>query len=255
MIPGPRRASTYEVCGVRIDAIEPRAAAELIARQAAGGKSFQTHLCNAYTLSLVDSDPRLAAALGEADLNLPDGAPVAWLGRNHGTRGPVRGPGLVGDVVNIGRPLGLRHFLYGGTEGVARAMTERLCESAPGVQIVGGETPPFHDLTDAELDGLAGRIAGSGANIVWVGLGTPRQDYVVPQIAERFDGAVIPVGAAFNFWSGEVKQAPKFLHGTGFEWVHRLGAEPRRLWRRYLIGNPRFVVAAVRHGLRGGRRS
>lgn len=236
----------YLVCGIGIAAITPQAAGELIARRAVAGGAFQVHLCNAYTLSLVNSDPRLRSGLEQADLNLPDGAPVAWLGRRLGTAGPVRGPALVGDVARSGSEYGLRHYLYGGAPGTAEAMAGRLRRHAPGVRVVGWESPPYREVTDSDLDAVAQRVQAVNAQVVWVGLGTPRQDYVVPLLARRAGVTVVPVGAAFDFWAGSVRQAPRFLHGTGLEWVYRLGVEPRRLWRRYLFGNPRFVVNALR---------
>src|SRR6201999_1730623 len=111
----------------------------------------------------------------------------------------------------------------------AEAMAERLRAQVPGVKIVGCEVPPFRDLTAAEVDELTARIVASDANVVWGGLGTPRQDYLVPRIARSFAGAVIPVGAAFDYWAGTVKQAPEFMHGSGLEWFYRLCTEPRRL--------------------------
>jgi N-acetylglucosaminyldiphosphoundecaprenol N-acetyl-beta-D-mannosaminyltransferase len=236
----------YDVCGVAIADVDTLAAAELIVGQAAAGASYQVHLCNAYTLSLVDRDARLREALLAGDLNLPDGTPVAWMGRGTSQSGPVRGPGLVGAVATAGRGVA-RHFLWGGKEGVADGMADGLREAIPGVEIVGTETPPFRMLTDEDLFELAGRVRASGANILWIGLGTPRQDYVVHRLAPLLDMPIVPVGAAFDFWSGAVPEAPAFLHGSGFEWVYRLSREPRRLWRRYLIGNPRFLVSAWRH--------
>ena len=181
-----------------------------------------------------------------SDLNLPDGTPVAWMGRTQGVSGPVRGPGLVGAVATAG--LGLaHHYLWGGKDGVADGMADGLREAVPGVSIVGTETPPFAPLSDEDLFDLAVRVRASGANILWVGLGTPNQDYVVRRLAPLLEMPIVPVGAAFDFWSGAVSEAPTFLHGSGFEWIYRLSREPRRLWRRYLIGNPRFVVSALRH--------
>ncbi|MGQ0629516.1 MAG: WecB/TagA/CpsF family glycosyltransferase [Sporichthyaceae bacterium] len=235
------------MCGISIAALTPAAAVQHIVERTAASDYLQAHLCNAYTLSLVDSDPRLREALIAADLNLPDGAPVAWLGRRAGTHGPVRGPGLVGDVMRAGVPFGIRHYLYGGTPEVVLAMADRLRAEIPGVQIVAADSPPFRDLDPTDLADAKSRIVSSRAGIVWVGLGTPRQDYFVPLLAEQVDATVIPVGAAFDFWAGEVKQAPAALHGSGFEWVYRLAAEPRRLWKRYLIGNPRFVSSALSH--------
>jgi N-acetylglucosaminyldiphosphoundecaprenol N-acetyl-beta-D-mannosaminyltransferase len=116
----------------------------------------------------------------------------------------------------------------------------------PGLVVSGLECPPWRDLDDGELQSLADRITQAGADVVWIGLGTPRQDYLVRQLAPLLDCVVVPVGAAFDFLAGRVGEAPASLHGSGFEWVHRLVKEPRRLWRRYLLGNPKFVVRAAK---------
>jgi N-acetylglucosaminyldiphosphoundecaprenol N-acetyl-beta-D-mannosaminyltransferase len=237
---------TYEVCRIPIADLDTAAAAACIVVAAAARMRCQVHLCNAYTLSLVDRDPQLRDALFAGDLNLADGAPVAWLGRTQGVAGPVRGPGLVDAVASLG--LGVaRHYLWGGNDGVADGMADGLRAAIPGVEIVGTETPPFTPLTDQELIDLAVRVRASGANILWVGLGTPRQDYAVHRLAPLLEMPIVPVGAAFDFWSGAVKEAPAFLHGSGLEWMYRLTREPRRLWRRYLLGNPRFLLSAWRH--------
>jgi N-acetylglucosaminyldiphosphoundecaprenol N-acetyl-beta-D-mannosaminyltransferase len=241
--PGVQR---YAVCGIPITDLDVLAAAKLIIRHAAVGKSFQVHLCNAFTLSLVDRDPLMREALLAADLNLPDGAPVAWMGRGMSYRGPVRGPGLVNAVATAGIGVA-RHYLWGGKEGVAEGMAEGLRAAVPSVEIVGTETPPFGQPTDDELFGLADRVRASSANMVWIGVGTPRQDYIVHRLAPLLDMPIVPVGAAFDFWAGTVREAPAFLHGSGLEWVYRFSREPGRLWRRYLIGNPQFVMSAWRH--------
>ena len=237
---------TYSVCRVPIADLDTATAASHIMKAAVTGTSYEVHLCNAYTLSLVDSDQALRQALLDGHLNLADGTPVAWLGRTTGDPGPVRGPGLVGAVAALGRGE-MRHYLYGGKEGVADGMAEGLRDTYPGVDIVGTETPPFTELSDQDLIDLAVRVRASGANILWVGLGTPRQDHVVHRLAPLLEMPIVPVGAAFDFWSGAVKEAPAFLHGSGLEWMYRLTREPRRLWRRYLLGNPRFLLSAWRH--------
>ena len=205
---------TYPVCRIPIADLDTASAAERIVQAAASASSFQVHLCNAYTLSLVDRDPLLRDALLASDLNLADGTPVAWLGRTQGEPGPVRGPGLVGAVAGLG--LGVaHHYLWGGKDGVADGMADGLREAVPGVSIVGTETPPFAPLSDEDLIDLAVRVRASGANILWVGLGTPNQDYVVRRLAPLLDLPIVPVGAAFDFWSGAVAEAPAFLHGSG----------------------------------------
>jgi N-acetylglucosaminyldiphosphoundecaprenol N-acetyl-beta-D-mannosaminyltransferase len=244
---------TYDICGVSLTAATPVDAATSIVAAAKAREPYEVHLCNAYTLSLVDRDMELRAALQRADLNLPDGTPVAWLGRRRGTSGPVRGPGLVIDVARIGVPAGIKHYLYGGAPDVADEMRKRLVQMIPGIEIVGVECPPYRRLNEIEVADLGERIRTSGANLVWVGLGTPNQDYTVPRLASVVDAAIVPVGAAFDFISGRVAEAPKMLHGTGLEWLYRLSREPGRLWRRYLIGNPLFVAVALRHALVSAR--
>lgn len=236
----------YDLCGVPIAALPPTAAAEIIVQAALGGNAFEVHLCNAYTLSRLPQDHTLQSALLSADLNLPDGAPVAWFGRRHGTAGPVRGSALVVDVARLGIESGLRHYFYGGANGVGLDLASKIEKATPGLKAVGIEIPPYHDLNDDELLALSQRIGASQAQIVWIGLGTPRQDYLVPRLAKLLDVAIVPVGAAFDFLAGRVKEAPAILHGTGLEWLYRLHAEPRRLWRRYLLGNPRFLLNVAR---------
>lgn len=238
---------TYRVCGIPIAALRPDAAATAVLESVEAGRRVEAHLCNAYTLSLVDRDPELRRALERAHLNLPDGSPVAWLGRAAGVRAPVRGPGLVVEVArrSVGRRVS--HYFYGGADGVADQVVATLNEEHPGIRIAAWETPPFRTLTDAEVDDLAARIRASGANLVWIGLGTPRQDYLVPRLADRLEAVIVPVGAAFDFLGGQVGEAPRWLQGRGLEWLHRLYSEPRRLWRRYLIGNPLFLWSVIRH--------
>ena len=237
---------TYTVCSVPIAAMDSSAAAARIVSDAVSRAACEVHLCNAYTLSLVDGDDEMRTALLAGDLNLADGTPVAWLGRGVGLSGPVRGAELVGKVATLGSG-NVHHYLYGGKEGVADRMAVELARAVPGAAVVGTECPPFRPLTDEDLSGLVDRVRASGANVLWIGLGTPRQDYLVHHLAPLLSMPVVPVGAAFDFWSGAIKEAPRVLHGSGFEWVHRLASEPRRLWRRYLIGNPRFLLSAWRH--------
>lgn len=242
----PATLTTYAVCAVRIATVDASAAAARIVADAVSHQACEVHLCNAYTLSLVDSDDEMRTALLAADLNLADGTPVAWFGRRLGLTGPVRGAELVGKVATLGSG-SVHHYLYGGKEGVADRMAIELARAVPGASVVGTECPPFRPLTDEDLSGLAERVRASGANVLWIGLGTPRQDYLVHHLAPLLSMPVVPVGAAFDFWSGAIKEAPRFLQGSGLEWVYRLAREPRRLWRRYLIGNPRFLLSAWRH--------
>jgi N-acetylglucosaminyldiphosphoundecaprenol N-acetyl-beta-D-mannosaminyltransferase len=234
---------TYPVAGMAIAAVTPDQAADLIV----GRRVREVHLCTTHTLSEVQRDPRLGSSLAAADLNLPDGAPVAWLGRPAGVRSVVYGPSLTVSVMEKGVSTGLRHYLYGGAPGVAEQMCAVLEARVPGVKVAGTECPPYRELDQAELAELGARIDRSGADIVWIGLGTPKQDYLVHELAPHTAATLVPVGSAFDFISGNVAQAPEWMHGTGLEWAYRLAREPRRLWRRYLIGGPRFVTAVLRN--------
>jgi N-acetylglucosaminyldiphosphoundecaprenol N-acetyl-beta-D-mannosaminyltransferase len=239
----PTSWRTYPVAGVHVAAVAPERAAALIRDRAVK----EVHLCTTHTLSEVDRDARLCDALVGADLNLPDGAPVAWLGRRSGVRSVVYGPHLTMEVMRTGVAQGLTHYLYGGAPGIAERMKASLEYRIRGVEIVGMECPPYRDLDDAELAELGHRIDLSGADVVWIGLGTPKQDYLVHRLAPHTAATLVPVGAAFDFISGNVRQAPEWLHGSGWEWLYRLCREPKRLWRRYLIGVPRFLVVTMRH--------
>ena len=243
------RDRTYPVCGVPITAVDQTGAVGRIVRAARAGDHLGVHLCNAYTLSLVGRDMRLRQAL-KVGYNIPDGVPVARMGRRLGQQGPVRGSDLVAAVCKADS--GLRHYFYGGGPGVAAAMGARL-QKETGAKVAGAESPPFGDFGPAELAALAERVQESKADVVWVGLGTPKQDYLVADLSDLIDRPVVPVGAAFDFWAGKVREAPAWLHGTGLEWAHRLLSEPGRLWKRYLVGNPQFLLSALRHELRERR--
>lgn len=206
------------------------------------------HLCNAYTLSLADRDQELRRMLGRATVNFPDGMSVVWANRLlHRSRDLPRervyGPDLFLDVLAHGQHL--RHYLIGGTPEVLAALQAELSRRFPEATIVGAESPPFRPITDAEWSEQAQRLALARAQIVWLGLGTPKQDWVAADLAARHPAVYVAVGAAFDFVAGTKSQAPRWMQRNGLEWVFRLVTEPRRLWRRYLIGNAIFLRAVA----------
>jgi N-acetylglucosaminyldiphosphoundecaprenol N-acetyl-beta-D-mannosaminyltransferase len=158
------------------------------------------------------------------------------------------------DVVRAGQTIGLQHYFYGGTDEILGAFVDRLHREAPDILVAGFEAPPFRPATDSELDELAKRVVDLDVDIVWVGLGTPKQDHFVSDFAKRSGRTCIAVGAAYDFLSGSKQQAPSWMQQRGLEWVFRLITEPRRLWRRYLIGNALFVYGVARDALRLSRR-
>lgn len=238
--------------GVPITACRPDQAAEhLVELALSTDRGHDVHLCNAYTLALADGDAGYRAMLGRASINFPDGTPVVWANRLRHRDKPipadrVRGPGLFLDVFSHGQDRGLKHYLLGGEPEALAALETNLRRLFPEATIVGSESPPFRALTETERDEQAERIRASGAQIVWVGLGTPKQDWECARLRDRLPCVFVAIGAAFDFAAGTKSTAPQWMQDHGLEWVHRFASEPRRLWKRYLFGNSRFVVAAMR---------
>lgn len=233
-------ARRLPIGGFPIDFLEPGDAADLVASPDFRG---DVHLCNAYTLALAEESSELASILEGATLNLPDGTPLAWLARRRGVAGCTRvyGPDLMCDVLDRGRATDLGHYLYGSTPEVLVALEQQIGERWPGARVVGSESPPFRDITDDELDASLRRARAGGADLVWVGMGTPKQDLLVERMSVRGDATYVAVGAAFDFIAGTKKQAPAWMQRAGLEWFFRLVTEPRRLGRRYVVYNAKFL--------------
>jgi N-acetylglucosaminyldiphosphoundecaprenol N-acetyl-beta-D-mannosaminyltransferase len=194
-----------------------------------------------------DSEARRAVDLA---VTVPDGVPLVWALRALGHREASRvyGPDLMARYCARAARSGSAIYLYGGRSDEALdQLRAALCERFPGLRIVGGWSPPFRPLTDPERDEVAQRINASGADVVWVGTGQPKQEKWMAEMRERLDAPVlVGVGAAFDFHAGIVSQAPGWMQRMGLEWSYRLAREPRRLWRRYASYNPRFVAAFAR---------
>ncbi len=218
-----------------------------------GNRGRHVHLVNAYCLALADQHSEYKDLLSDGALNFPDGKPLSWISRLRRDDPPlrqVRGPRLFLDTCDVGRQVGLRHYLLGGSDEVLATVVRRLNERYPGIDIVGQVSPPFRALTSAEQGAQDEAIRESGAHIVWVALGTPKQDLVTKRLADAIPVVAVAVGAAFDFTAGRVAVAPEWMRIMGLEWFFRLCSEPGRLWRRYLLGNPRFLLAAGRDLLR-----
>ena len=227
---------------------QPATATEL----GAGAAGVPVHFANAYTVALADSDhtyQRLFTA--PESVVFTDGMPVAWFGRRYFPElaadwQRVYGPDVMTGVLAASDAQGPRHYLLGGSPDTLDLLTAAIARRWPQAQIAGAESPPFRALSAAELAERDQRIAASGASIVWVGLGTPKQDWEVARLAATMPVVAMAVGAAFDFLAETKPQAPLWMQRSGLEWAYRLGSEPRRLGKRYLWGNPRFVMAAVR---------
>ena len=201
------------------------------------------HLCNAYTLALADEQTDIANALKLAAANLPDGTPLIWWARRKGISGAERvyGPDLMERVLQIGQQRGTRHYLYGSTPEVLAELEAAIGRRWPAATVVGTESPSFGELGDDEISESVRRAEALGADLVWVGMGTPKQDLLVRRMSAISDRTFVAVGAAFDFIAGTKSQAPRWVMRIGMEWFYRLLREPGRLWKRYLIYNAKFL--------------
>jgi N-acetylglucosaminyldiphosphoundecaprenol N-acetyl-beta-D-mannosaminyltransferase len=203
-----------------------------------------------HTVMACGEDPQLREAVLGADFTVPDGQPLVWalhlLG--HPLRDRVYGPELMDRACARAARTGRGFYLYGGRDEEALALLEReLVRRHPGLRIAGRHCPPFRPLSESELQAVADDIDASGADVVWVGLGVPKQEKWMAAMRDRLSAPVlVGVGAAFDFHAGVVPQAPNGLQRFGMEWLFRLVQEPRRLWRRYARYNPRFVAGIAR---------
>ncbi len=214
-----------------------------------GGRGY---VCVAatHTVMACQEDAELRQAVVDSDLTVPDGQPLVWamnaLGQNLPSR--VYGPELMARYCGRSVATATKMFLYGGrNQGALVQLALNLRRLYPGVQIVGGYAPPFRPLSSEEEDAVLAEINGSGADVVWVGIGVPKQEKWMAAVRDRLDAPVlVGVGAAFDFHADLVPQAPALIQSAGMEWAYRLFREPRRLWRRYLRYNPRFVTGFAR---------
>ena len=189
-------------------------------------------------------DPGFRAILNRAFLCTPDGVPTVWVGRMQGQHrmGRVYGPDFMLEMCRLSVQPGYRHFLYGGNAGVGELLRQRLRSMIPGINIVGTYTPPFRSLTSLEEDQFVAAVAAVQPDIIWVGLSTPKQERFMAHMIDRLDTRLmVGVGAAFDIHAGLLRDAPSWMKPCGLQWLHRFVMEPRRLSRRYLTNNPRFL--------------
>jgi N-acetylglucosaminyldiphosphoundecaprenol N-acetyl-beta-D-mannosaminyltransferase len=250
----PDLPPTAEVLGVPLALIDYEATLDWIDEAVSAGHRGYVCVAATHTVMAASDDPALRAAVLGADFTVPDGQPLVWalkaLGHDVGDR--VYGPDLMDRACARAARTGLRFYLYGGRNQGALAQLARVLRLRyPGLRIVGGHAPPFRELTDPEEAAIAADIRRSGADVVWVGIGVPKQEKWMARMRRHLATPVfVGVGAAFDFHAGLIPQAPGWMQRAGLEWLFRLAHEPRRLWRRYLRYNPRFVAGFARQWAR-----
>jgi N-acetylglucosaminyldiphosphoundecaprenol N-acetyl-beta-D-mannosaminyltransferase len=231
------------ILGVGISAINLQQAVASIEAWISARDRQYVNVCAVHTVMECQRDSQLRRIVNASGLSTPDGMPLVWLARRrHAHVSRVYGPDLMLAVCERTQATGARHFFYGGAPGVADRLARRLKSRFPGLTVAGTCSPPYRPANVAEDREVLESIDATSPDIVWVGLGTPKQDYWVSRHRPLLNAPVlIAIGAAFDFHAGLLPQAPPWMQRSGLEWFFRLLQEPRRLAWRYLVYNPLFV--------------
>lgn len=240
------KPDTFNVLGVPISIVTPDLACDYLEKWAQDTQGRFVCVRDVASLMAMRTDDRLRALHYDAAMITPDGSPIAIIGKMRGLDVErTCGPDLFLNMMRRSVHTGLKHFFYGGKEGIAETLREKMEAAYPGVQIVGTHLPPFRALTRSEQAAVVQKIKDSGADIVWVGISSPKQDLWMHQTVTSLTQTLVGVGAAFDFHSGAIARAPEWMQKSSLEWLHRLMSEPKRLWRRYLILAPIFLILTV----------
>lgn len=243
----PHERRTGLVLSSWIDAITWDAALDRLLGWAQARESRYVTICNVHVVVTASRDTAYRAVINGADMATPDGAPVAWMLRRQGFAGQPRisGPDLMWALCGRAAKEKLPIYCYGGSEATSILLGQRLRAAFPELRVF-LESPPFRPLNDDEDAAAVARINASKAGLVFVGLGCPKQERWMAEHRDRINAVMIGVGAAFDFHAGTVRRAPAWMRDNGLEWLHRLMTEPQRLWKRYLVTNTLFCLAAAR---------
>lgn len=247
-----KRPEKYQVGSIGVSAITFEEGVQWLLQAPGAGQRLSVHFVTAHTVVEASGNAALRAGLEAADFVAPDGMPLVWAGKLQGkTVSRVYGPDTMLAVLDRGRSIGGRHYFYGGAPDVPARLAESLMAQFDGLEIAGYHSPPFRELTPEEDEEDVRRINDAHPDYVWIGLGSPKQDLWIAKHRDRLDAAVLlAVGAAFNFHTGDVRQAPDWMQSMGLEWLFRLAMEPRRLWRRYTVVNAKFIALVGRQAVR-----
>ncbi len=241
------RHDPFRILGVDFDLLDyPQVIQQIEQWRKAGRRSFVA-VANPYSVSLCRRDGEMARAVDQSGMTLPDGVGVVMAAKMLGypNHGRVTGPTLMLRLCDEGRKHGYRHYFYGGRPGVAASLAERLTLQFPGLEVAGHYCPPFGQISELQDIAIVDQINAARPDVLWVGLGAPKQEkWMLQHVGRIHATAMIGVGAAFDFHSGNVKWAPSWIRRIGMEWAYRLMLEPGRMWRRNLE-SPRFLAAVA----------
>lgn len=200
-------------------------------------------ICNVHSVVTATRSPEFSKVVNEADMATCDGMPVAWYLRKNGfpQQERINGPDLMWHFCRKAEATGVPIFLYGSSDDTLRTLIDRLLKAFPKLVIAGSYSPPFRDLTAEEEESVKTMVENSGARVLFVSLGCPKQEVWMARMKDKIPAVMIGVGAAFDYHAGTIKRAPTWMQNNGLEWFYRLMSEPRRLWKRYLMTNALFV--------------
>ena len=236
------------ILGVGISPITMQDALDRISTWIENGARQYVSVCVVHTIMECQYSETMRRAVNGAGMATPDGMPLVWLGKwkSQFKVSRVYGPDLMLALCQLSITRGYSHYFYGGASGVPELLAQKLTHRFPGLKIAGTYSPPFRPLTPEEDAHIIEQINQSKPDIVWVGLGTPKQDLWMAAHRQQLTAPVlIGVGAAFDFHTGRIPQAPTWMQQAGLEWLFRLWQEPKRLWYRYLVYNPLFVLSIL----------
>lgn len=236
-----------------IDAASWEEVISRIAGWASHRQSRVVALCNVHSVVTASQDAAFHKVIAQSDLALPDGAPVAWALRREGfaSQQRISGPDLMWRYLGVAEQLGQSVFFYGSTNDTLDRLMVRIKAAFPKLKIVGLESPPFRALSAKEDQAYVDQINNSGAHVLFVGLGCPKQEAWMASHRGRIKAVMLGVGAAFDYHAGTIQRAPVWMQKIGMEWLHRLASEPRRLAKRYAVTNSVFVYRMVKSMLLG----
>ena len=241
-----------DILGVKVSAVNLELASNKIEEWIF--RRIKTYVCVAPVSTIVDSqnDSGYKNIINSSGMTTPDGMPVVWIGKLKGNKNIERtyGPDLMLRMIEISAKKGFRNYLYGGTEATNNLLVQSLKKRFPSINIVGSYAPPFRKIHELEDQSIISQINTANPDILWVGLGSPKQDFWMHEHRDKLDVPVIVgSGAAFDFLAGTKPQAPKWMQRSGLEWLFRLCCEPGRLWKRYLVGNTKFIYWLIKDSL------
>ena len=242
--------SNRQICsvnGVKIDVLSWDTALKRQHNWSSNNSSRYVCICNVHSVITVTRDEQFAKVVSNADMVTPDGAPVAWMMRNLGYADQqlINGPDFMWKYCEQAQYRDESMFFYGSSEQTLSLLQKKILASFPNLKIAGAISPPFRALTPNEDAAIVDQINASGAGVVWVSLGCPKQEFWMSEHRGRINAVMVGVGAAFDYHAGTLTRAPLWMQYNGLEWLYRLVTEPKRLWKRYIVTNTLFILYAA----------